>query len=149
MEQVKEKIERLIKRLLQQKVVPFLESSSPAFVGGVPRKRRNSLCGEYGQRLRCLKIYKISERSWARDLFRDRLRSRTFLFSGFGSDEPQVRHTALQVVEEFQKPLAETINDWWTLPNAPFIASYGSSISSTSFQGLSHGDFIMLGFFTR
>ena len=37
------------------------------------------------------------ERKWARDLFNDCLRSRTLVFSGFGSEEPQVRHTALQI----------------------------------------------------
>lgn len=46
-------------------------------------------------------------RAWVRDLFRDRLRSRTILFSGFGSDEPQVRHTALQVCEEFASEASE------------------------------------------
>lgn len=113
-----------------------------------------------GQQRRCLKIYKINgcakknnglkdsillteyqlqdwrERYWARDLFRDRLRSRTILFSGFGSDEPQVRHTALQVMEEFQRSehSADVVKDWWTLPNAPFIATYESRISFNQLQ---------------
>ncbi|MCL6477699.1 MAG: SIR2 family protein [Peptococcaceae bacterium] len=113
-----------------------------------------------GQRLRCLKVYKINgcakkfkndntlkdsillteyqlqdwrQRHWARDLFRDRLRSRTLVFSGFGSDEPQVRHTALQVVEEFQNT-NNSVKDWWTLPNAPFIATYENRISFNQLQ---------------
>lgn len=45
----------------------------------------------------------FGERSWARDLLRDRVRSRTLLFSGFGSDEPQVRHTVLQLMDELSR----------------------------------------------
>jgi hypothetical protein len=37
---------------------------------------------------------------WARELLRDRVRSRRVIFSGFGSDEPQVRHTFLEVSSE-------------------------------------------------
>jgi SIR2-like domain len=33
---------------------------------------------------------------WARDLFQDRRRTHALLLCGFGSEEPQVRHTALQ-----------------------------------------------------
>lgn len=40
-------------------------------------------------------------RQWAHDLFRDRLRCRRIVFSGFGAEEPQVRFTALRVIEEF------------------------------------------------
>jgi hypothetical protein len=40
-------------------------------------------------------------RSWARDMLKDRARSRTLVFSGFGSNEPQVRHTVLQLLSEF------------------------------------------------
>lgn len=40
------------------------------------------------------------ERRWARDVFRDRLRSRSLIFSGFGSPEPQIRHTVIQILEE-------------------------------------------------
>jgi hypothetical protein len=40
-------------------------------------------------------------RAWARDLFRDRLRARNLLFCGFTADEPQIRHTASLVTEEF------------------------------------------------
>lgn len=100
--------------------------------------------------LKCLKIYKINgcatqandipdtillterqlqdwrERQWAKDLFRERLRSRSLVFSGFGSYEPQVRHTVLQVVEEFgQVKDTESEDEYcWDRPNAPFIAVY-------------------------
>ncbi len=43
----------------------------------------------------------MNDRGWARDLLRDRMRSRAFVFSGFGSDEPQVRFTILRLLEEF------------------------------------------------
>ncbi|MGI9953424.1 SIR2 family protein [Moorellaceae bacterium AZ2] len=112
-----------------------------------------------GKWYRCLKIYKINgcarklkleeakaatilltekqlqdwrERHWARDLFRDRLRSRTILFSGFGSNEPQVRHTALQVVEEFQ--IEEKNNSSSDQENALFIAAYEKYLSFTQMQ---------------
>ncbi len=61
------------------------------------------------------------ERGWARDLFRDRIRSRCLVFSGFGSEEPQVRHTALRVVEEFS---SEHSSCPWEMENAPFIVYY-------------------------
>lgn len=74
-------------------------------------------------------------RAWAKDLFRDRLRSRTYLFSGFGNDEPQVRHTALQVVEEFKNTEHGTrYSAWWNLPNAPFIVEYGENLSFNQLQ---------------
>ncbi|NPV74718.1 MAG: SIR2 family protein [Pelotomaculum sp.] len=114
----------------------------------------------------CLKIYKINgcakkfaegnsraesilltesqlqhwrQRYWARDLFRDRLRSRTIVFSGFGSDEPQVRHTVLQVVEEFefQDKREPSKIKWYNLPNAPFIAAYEKTLSFSQVQILS------------
>jgi hypothetical protein len=47
-------------------------------------------------------LQNFGKKSWAQDLFKDRARCRTLLFSGFGSDEPQVRHTVLQLLEEFQ-----------------------------------------------
>lgn len=42
----------------------------------------------------------FGERRWARDLLHDRARSRTLLFSGFGSAEPQVQHTLLRLAED-------------------------------------------------
>lgn len=78
------------------------------------------------------------ERQWARDLFRDRLRSRTIVFSGFGSDEPQVQHTVLQVIEEFQLSKSQKKNgNWWELLNSPFIAGYEDYLSFSQLQILS------------
>ena len=45
----------------------------------------------------------MDDRCWARDLIRDRARSRSLVFSGFGSDEPQVRFTVLRLLEEFSQ----------------------------------------------
>ncbi len=89
------------------------------------------------------------KRQWGRDLLRDRLRCKNILFSGFGSPEPQVRHTLLQVLEEFemerdtkphrnskeqatqhqnnsQEPDTETQDNLqgWEAPNAIFIHAY-------------------------
>lgn len=99
----------------------------------------------------CLKVYKINgcakesldgdrvqdillterqlqewgERGWARDLFRDRVRSRCFVFSGFGSAEPQVRHTALQVAEEFFNTKRDRHSVCpWEVENSPFIIAF-------------------------
>jgi len=41
------------------------------------------------------------DRRWAKDIFRVALRSNTVLFSGFGSDEPQVIHTVHQILDEY------------------------------------------------
>ncbi len=41
------------------------------------------------------------DRRWAKDTFRVALRSNTVLFSGFGSDEPQVIHTVHQILDEY------------------------------------------------
>jgi len=46
-------------------------------------------------------LQEFGKRQWAHDLFRDRFRCRKMLFSGFGAEEPQVRFTALRVIEEF------------------------------------------------
>jgi hypothetical protein len=88
-------------------------------------------------------------RQWGRDLLRDRLRCKSIVFSGFGSPEPQVRHTLLQILEEFEmdrdaksqrksieqdtKPQnknqeqdTQTQNNikGWEAPNAIFIHAY-------------------------
>lgn len=73
-------------------------------------------------------------RQWGRDLLRDRLRCKNIVFSGFGSPEPQVRHTLLQVLEEFeldknaqfQNTNDQSQNDaqGWEAPNAVFIHAY-------------------------
>ncbi len=80
-------------------------------------------------------------RSWARDLFRDRMRSRTLLFSGFGSDEPQVRFTVMQVCEEFALQEQDSTqsgtnsnDEVWTKPNAPFIAAYENELTFSQTQ---------------
>lgn len=64
----------------------------------------------------------FGKRQWARDLLRDRARSRVLLFSGFGSDEPQVRHTVLQLMEEFSQ-------DDGCTEHKLFVVAYEQSLS--------------------
>lgn len=71
---------------------------------------------------------------WARDLFRDRARSRNFLFSGFGSEEPQIRHTALALMEEFGNGAKQEPREISDLPNAPFIQVHGTTLSFYQLQ---------------
>jgi len=68
---------------------------------------------------------------WAREMFRDRLRTRTILFSGFGSEEPQIRHTMLEVLREFEQESNRVANSKFhsgssnrTPTNMPYIAEY-------------------------
>lgn len=67
-------------------------------------------------------------RRWVRTLLSERMHGHSLLICGFGSEEPQVRHTALTIIDEFdhddgQRPELEpdAIAD---LPNAPFVAAY-------------------------
>ncbi|CAN95840.1 hypothetical protein predicted by Glimmer/Critica [Sorangium cellulosum So ce56] len=75
---------------------------------------------------------------WARDLYADRARSRSLLFSGFGSDDPQVRHHAMALMEEMQRQ-SQPVNDWqdlWSLPNAPFFSVYEQHLTFNQLQVL-------------
>lgn len=81
-------------------------------------------------------------RQWARDLLRVTARSRVLLFTGFGSEEPQVRHTMLLLVEEFMQgeggrvyPAAKEVAK---LPNAPFIHAFDPELTFTQYQPM-HG----------
>lgn len=66
------------------------------------------------------------KRQWAKDLLRDRLRSKNIVFSGFGSPEPQVRHTVLQILEEFELDSGGTKGreDLWSAPNAVYVHAH-------------------------
>lgn len=48
-------------------------------------------------------LQEFGKEAWAGDLLKDRARSRALMFVGFGSDEPQVRHNVLTLMEEFQE----------------------------------------------
>lgn len=72
---------------------------------------------------------------WAQELLQDRARTRTFMFSGFGSEEPQIRHSVLTLMEEFSSGgrrwlPQETMN----LANAPFIQVYGHKLQFYQMQ---------------
>lgn len=64
------------------------------------------------------------ERQWAHDIFRDRLRSRSLIFSGFGSPEPQIRHTVVQILEEMN-PSNSKESDGEDV-RAPYVVCYDS-----------------------
>lgn len=68
----------------------------------------------------------FGQRQWAHDLFRDRFRSRKTVFSGFGAEEPQIRFTALRVIEEFE--LAESTD------NHCFLHVFGSTLTASQLQ---------------
>lgn len=64
-------------------------------------------------------------RQWAADIFKDRLRSRSLFFNGFGSDEPQIHHTLQTVLDEYGDSSNKTPT-WCVLdkPTAPIVAIY-------------------------
>jgi hypothetical protein len=75
---------------------------------------------------------------WARDLYADRARSRSLLFCGFGSDDPQVRHHTMLLMEEMQRQ-SHPVGEWHEiskLPNAPFFAVYDKHLSFNQLQVL-------------
>jgi hypothetical protein len=59
-------------------------------------------------------------------MFRDRLRCSHVVFSGFGSPEPQVRHTVGLVLEEFspEVPANSPIDNLLDSPNCPMVVYY-------------------------
>lgn len=66
-------------------------------------------------------------RQWAADIFKDRLRSRSLFFNGFGSDEPQIHHTLQTVLDEY----GDSSNNPKTgcalnKPTAPIVAIFDS-----------------------
>jgi len=73
---------------------------------------------------------------WAQDLLRDRARTRTLLFSGFGSEEPQIRHTVLTMMEEFEGDGRKELRpaEAMDLPNAPFLQEYNAALSFYQLQ---------------
>lgn len=75
------------------------------------------------------------ERQWSAHLFCDRARSRSLVFSGFGSDEPQIRHTVLTLMEEFSRqPAPDHPDALCSLPNAPWVVAYAATLSYSQLQ---------------
>jgi hypothetical protein len=64
-------------------------------------------------------------RQWAADIFKDRLRSNTLFFNGFGSDEPQIHHTLQTVLDEYSdySPTSR-IGTLFDTPSVPIVAIY-------------------------
>ncbi len=85
---------------------------------------------------------------WAREMFRDRARQSKFVFSGFGSEEPQIRHTMLALVDEIASyahgdcVLSESEDEdkdpeaHWQLRTAPIINAYSTHLTFNQHQML-------------
>lgn len=71
-------------------------------------------------------LQNFRDEKWVEDMLKDRARRRNLLFCGFGSEEPQVRHTALGISKEFQTTAEQFDNtdDISKLPNAPFLSAH-------------------------
>lgn len=66
-------------------------------------------------------------RHWAADLFRVKFRSSSIVLIGFGNEEPQIRHTVQEVLEEYShhtpsRPTHKTIFDHTN--NAPIVTLF-------------------------
>ncbi len=79
------------------------------------------------------------ENKWARDLFRVRCRTRSILFSGFGSQEPQIRHTVLQVKEavalrmlNIPRVIAEGLAEQWRQTGEAELSKAGEWLATVS-----------------
>lgn len=71
-------------------------------------------------------LQKWRNRQWAADVFRDRLRSKSLMFVGFGSDEPQVHHTLQTVLDEYTDELERNDQDVLETHSAPIVAIYAA-----------------------
>lgn len=78
--------------------------------------------------------------TWAEGLFLDRARHCHLIFSGFGSEEPQIRHTALAIAQEFEALGSDRPNDGssahWNYGAAPWFQTYDAALSFTQMQVL-------------
>lgn len=69
-------------------------------------------------------LQKWRNRQWAADVFRDRLRSKSLIFVGFGSDEPQVHHTLQTVLDEYTDELEDNDKEVLETHSAPIVAVF-------------------------
>lgn len=69
-------------------------------------------------------LQKWRNRQWAADVFRDRLRSKSLMFVGFGSAEPQVHHTLQTVLDEYTDELENNNKDVLETHSAPIVAIF-------------------------
>lgn len=76
----------------------------------------------------------FGRRQWAQDLFRDRFRSRQIVFSGFGAEEPQIRFTALRVIEEFAEPKEQVAPAPAGAAPHCFLQCFGADLSASQLQ---------------
>ncbi|HMV68327.1 MAG TPA: SIR2 family protein, partial [Myxococcota bacterium] len=79
------------------------------------------------------------ERSrWADGLVRDRARQAHLIFSGFGTEEPQIRHTVLAIAQEFEVGVREPTSDGdiWSLGAAPWLHAFDPALTFFQMQVL-------------
>ena len=69
-------------------------------------------------------LQKWRNRQWAADVFRDRLRSKSLIFVGFGSDEPQIHHTLQTVLDEYTDELEDNDKEVLETHSAPIVAVF-------------------------
>ncbi len=94
----------------------------------------NGCAGELSNRCKDVKhillterqLQHMDDRAWARDLLRDRARAKALVFSGFGSDEPQIKFTLQRLQEEFNAA-DRTTGD----ANSLWIHAYEQQLSSS------------------
>lgn len=75
---------------------------------------------------------------WAEGMFRDRARNCHLVFSGFGSEEPQVRHTVLAIAQEFETYAGYGSHggDCCDYGAAPWVQAHTESLSFFQMQVL-------------
>lgn len=74
-------------------------------------------------------LQKWRNRQWAADLFKDRLRSKSLLFVGFGSDEPQIHHTVQSVLDEYADDIENNSTHVLDTHTAPIVAIFEANPS--------------------
>lgn len=97
---------------------------------------------EHGKKRDVADLVRLTERElqqfwrgeWARDMLLDHARTHGFVFSGFGSDEPQVRHALVRMAAEVPEDLPT--GDALGAPPAPFVHAYEPHLSFNQAQVL-------------
>ncbi len=80
-----------------------------------------------------LQLQQFGKRRWAGDLIRVLLRERQFVLSGFGSDEPQIWHVVMDILQEFEERRHAGAS---VGPRALWVAEYGTRIGFHILQAL-------------
>lgn len=87
-------------------------------------------------------LHDFRKEDWARELLRDRTRRSALVFSGFGSDEAQIRYTVVALMEEFTRRAREDSeparrrSNVWEEDNAVFVQAFDPALSYSQVQML-------------